>query len=200
MGSGAPCTEFGGFHNRKSAQVRTPRMGKKNDRPTELSAKKPVSRFRNVMTDTARNKFVDPRFNDLCGEFRPEIYNTAYSFIDEYKKDDLKVLSMAYEKEQDEDYKEELRMHIQRERDAIARREHELLAKKKISAAKKQEVDAVRKGKTPYFLKKSKIRELELEAKYEQVKGKGNLSQYLSKRRKANAAKDRRWLPQSRSQ
>ncbi len=174
-------------------------MGKKNERPTEISAKKPVSRFRNVMQDTARNKFVDPRFNDLCGEFRPEIYNTAYAFIDEYKKDDLKVLNAAYAKEQDEEAKEELKMHIQRERDAIARREHELMVKKKIAIAKKQEVEAVRKGKTPYFLKKSKIRELELEAKYEQVKSKGNLSNYLQKRRKANASKDRRYLPQSRS-
>jgi ribosomal RNA-processing protein 36 len=168
-------------------------MGKKNDKPAEISAKKPVSRFRNVIE--TKRKFVDPRFNDLCGELRPEIFNTAYAFIDEYKKDDLATLNEAYQKEQDEDRKEELRLYIQKERDAISRREHRLLVDKKISAAKKQELSAVRQGKTPYYLKKSKIRELELEAKYDQLKSKGRLSSYLEKRRKSNASKDRRWLP-----
>ena len=59
---------------------------------------------------------------------------------------------------------------------------------------------SVKDGKRPFYLKKSEQRRLELVAKYEELKaaGPGKLEQYLTKRRKRNAAKDHRHLPAGR--
>ncbi len=53
-------------------------------------------------------------------------------------------------------------------------------------------------GQTPYFLKASDKRKLELVAKYEQLRKQGKLDRYMEKRRKHNASKDHRYLPSGR--
>eukprot|EP00475_Leptophrys_vorax_P004930 TRINITY_DN12960_c0_g1_i2.p1 TRINITY_DN12960_c0_g1~~TRINITY_DN12960_c0_g1_i2.p1 ORF type:complete len:258 (-),score=70.85 TRINITY_DN12960_c0_g1_i2:49-822(-) len=168
---------------------------KKSAKPTEVSAKVPVGRFKNVMGQATRKKFVDPRFNDLCGEFRPEIFNTAYSFVDQYKKDELNLVKKELEEEADPDRKDEMQKFIQRRTQELSSKEQQAAAQKKINELKKQEAEAVRKGKAPFFLKKSKLKQVELESKYENVKAKGNLKKFLEKKRRSNASKDRRWLP-----
>lgn len=57
---------------------------------------------------------------------------------------------------------------------------------------------AVESGKTPFFLKDSDKRKLELVAKYQQLQKKGKLDRYMEKRRKRNASKDHRYVPGGR--
>lgn len=68
----------------------------------------------------------------------------------------------------------------------------------RLSKLKQEEREKVAAGKTPYFLKQSAIKELALEDRYQELKGKGKgkVSKFLEKRRRKNAAKDRKWMPE----
>ena len=49
-------------------------------------------------------------------------------------------------------------------------------------------------GKKAYHLKPSKLKEMILADKYKYLQQEGKLKKYMEKRRKKNAAKDRKWL------
>ena len=67
---------------------------------------------------------------------------------------------------------------------------------------KSSEREKVAAGKKPFFLKKRAQKELETEHRFEALaKGRGGkkkIEKLIEKRRKKNAAKDRRWLPEAR--
>ncbi|OAD60368.1 Ribosomal RNA processing protein 36 like protein [Eufriesea mexicana] len=77
------------FGPRKVKQVDFKRENK--NRPRELSAKKPISRFREVI-QVKKNIPRDPRFDSLCGTFDKKRFNKAYSFLSDVKKNDLEKL------------------------------------------------------------------------------------------------------------
>ena len=68
----------------------------------------------------------------------------------------------------------------------------------KIGRLKSEERAKVAAGKTPFFLKQSKVRELALEDRYDELKGSGKLRKFVEKKRRKNTAKDRRWMPEER--
>uniref|UniRef100_A0A8D2NI80 rRNA biogenesis protein RRP36 n=1 Tax=Zonotrichia albicollis TaxID=44394 RepID=A0A8D2NI80_ZONAL len=60
-------------------------------RPLEMSAKKPVPFLRQVVP--VRKKVGrDPRFDDLSGEYKPDIFVKTYSFLDSIKKQEKEVM------------------------------------------------------------------------------------------------------------
>ncbi|THU74948.1 hypothetical protein C4D60_Mb04t38770 [Musa balbisiana] len=63
----------------------------------------------------------------------------------------------------------------------------------------KKEREAAKRGKRPYYLKKSEIRERKLIQKYNELKAAGKLDSYIEKRQKKNASKDHRYMPYRRS-
>ena len=66
------------------------------------------------------------------------------------------------------------------------------------SAARKAEVEAVRDGKSPFFQKKSALREQALVAQYEKLEKSGSLNKFLAKRRKKVATKQHKKVPLER--
>ncbi|GMY35683.1 ribosomal RNA processing protein 36 homolog [Fagus crenata] len=64
---------------------------------------------------------------------------------------------------------------------------------------KKKEREAAKKGKQPFYLSKSAIRQQRLIEKYENLKASGKLDAFIEKRRKKNAAKDHRYMPYRRT-
>ncbi|XP_055672459.1 ribosomal RNA processing protein 36 homolog [Falco peregrinus] len=63
-------------------------------RPVEMSAKKPVPFLRQVISVT-KKVHRDPRFDDLSGEYKPEIFMKTYSFLDSIKKQEKEVMLCA---------------------------------------------------------------------------------------------------------
>jgi len=63
-----------------------------------------------------------------------------------------------------------------------------------------KEREAVKKGKKPFYLKKSEQKKEELVEKYQELKTSGKLDKFLEKRRKKNSAKDHRYVPYRRPQ
>ncbi|KGL84852.1 Ribosomal RNA processing protein 36, partial [Tinamus guttatus] len=163
-------------------------------RPVEMSAKKPVPFLRRVVPVTKKVQ-RDPRFDDLSGEYNPEIFLKTYSFLDSIKKREKEMIQKQLKKcrnvEQKEQLQQLLRRMTQQEEEQKKRqkwREREL-------SLKRQQRELAQQGKKPFFLKKSEKRKLELAEKYAELKRSGKLESFLNKKRKRNAIKDKRRLP-----
>lgn len=123
----------------------------------EVTSKRPVGRKRQVVEVPTRHA-RDPRFDPLSGQLRAEHFKTAYSFLDDYRQDEIKILAEEVRNTRDP----EERMRLQdllskmRAQDRIKKRddEHEALKRD----WRKKELDLVKQGKKPYYLKKSRTR------------------------------------------
>lgn len=179
-------------HSAAQSVKKKPRLNK--NRPMEISAKKPAPFLREVVL-VKKKVHRDPRFDDLSGEYKPEIFEKTYGFINDIKKKEKEDIEKKLKKVKDPEQKQRLQQLLKRlvhqEKAQQARqkqRERELEFKKKQGELAKQ-------GKKPFFLKKSEKRTLELADKYMDLKKSGKLENFLSKKRKRNAGKDKRRLP-----
>jgi ribosomal RNA-processing protein 36 len=56
----------------------------------------------------------------------------------------------------------------------------------------------VKNGKNPFFLKRSKVKEIALEERFNELKQSGKLNSFLAKKRQKNSNKDHLRLPKQR--
>ncbi|NXJ09057.1 RRP36 protein, partial [Odontophorus gujanensis] len=173
-----------------------PQLNKKG--PVEMSAKKPVPFLRQVVSVT-KKVHRDPRFDDLSGEYNPEIFMKTYSFLDTIKKQEKEMVQKQLKKCRNVEQKEKLQQLLNRmtqqeqaQKKQQKRREREL-------TLKRQQRELAKQGKKPFFLKKSDKRKLELAEKYAELKRSGKLESFLNKKRKRNAVKDKRRLPSQKN-
>ncbi|XP_016459513.1 uncharacterized protein LOC107783063 [Nicotiana tabacum] len=168
------------------------------NRPVEMSSKKPVSRFREII-QVPKKVTRDPRFESLCGQLDEDGFKKRYNFLYEddlpAEKEDLKK---QMRKSNDPEEISELKNRIgwidkQLKSAGLKHTEREILAEHK-----KKEREAAKQGKQPYYLKKSEIRQRKLVEKYKELKASGKLEAYIEKKRRKNAAKDHRYLPYRR--
>lgn len=176
-----------------SSQGRPFKRENKN-RPREMSSKVRPRKLRHVV-EVKKRMTRDPRFDDLSGDYREDIFKKTYSFLDDIKKNEKDKVKTLLKKERNEEKKEELSYLYKR----LAAQEHsEKLREKnkeRDQERRREERKLLVEGKTPYFLKNSDKKKLELAEKYRELKRKGKLDQYLSKKRKKNASKEKRKLP-----
>ncbi|CAG8478269.1 12034_t:CDS:2 [Acaulospora morrowiae] len=171
---------------------------KSKRRPVEVSSKKPVSRFRKVV-DLPSNikKRRDPRFDNLSGKFNEDLFEKSYNFLNEYKDSEIKELQDRISKEKDPEEIEKLRQLLSKLQSKAAH-EKQLKQKKLLKRERrKEELELVSRGKTPFYIKKSDEKKLELIDKFEKIQ-KSNpkaLDKFIEKRRKRNAAKEHRHMP-----
>ncbi|KAG2212337.1 hypothetical protein INT47_001697 [Mucor saturninus] len=164
--------------------------------PMEVSSKRAVGRFRDVVQLPAEKR-RDPRFDKLSGQLNQDLFEKSYDFLNDYKKSEMEMLKESIKKEQDPDAQEHMKgllmKMVSAERfEQEKKRKQELLRERK-----KQESELVKQGKTPYFLKKSEKRKLDLIDRYQKM-GKKTVDRILEKRRKRNTTKDRKHLPFNR--
>ncbi|OAD67881.1 hypothetical protein PHYBLDRAFT_118022, partial [Phycomyces blakesleeanus NRRL 1555(-)] len=166
--------------------------------PMEMSSKRAVGRFREVVP-IAAEKRRDPRFDKMSGQFNQELFEKSYDFLDDYKQNEQAMLRDRIKKEKDPDTRAELESALirmvstSREYSAKEAKRKQLLARER----KKVEAELVEQGKTPFYLKRSEKRKLDLVDRYNKL-GKKNMDKILEKRRKRNATKDHRRVPFSR--
>ncbi|KAM6081415.1 ribosomal RNA processing protein 36 homolog [Chlamydotis macqueenii] len=171
-------------------------QGKKG--PLEMSAKKPVPFLRQVISVT-KKVHRDPRFDDLSGEYKPEIFMKTYSFLDSIKKQEKEMVQKQLKKCRNMEQKEKLQQLLNRmTQQEQAQKKQQKLREKELSL-KRQQRELAKQGKKPFFLKKSEKRKLELAEKYAELKRSGKLESFLNKKRKRNAIKDKRRLPSQKS-
>ncbi|SAL95450.1 hypothetical protein [Absidia glauca] len=151
------------------------------------------SKHRDVV-ETASTKRRDPRFDKLSGQFNQDLFEKSYGFIDDYKQSEIADLKTQLTKTKDPEEQERLKSILTRmksqEMAAANTKRRQALARER----KKVESELVKQGKTPYFLKNSEKRKLELVDKYNQL-GDKSMERILEKRRKRNANKDHKRVP-----
>ncbi|KAJ4835661.1 hypothetical protein Tsubulata_021710 [Turnera subulata] len=168
------------------------------NRPMEVSCKKPVSRFREVV-QVPKKMVRDPRFESLCGNLDVDGFRKRYNFL--YENDlptEKEELKKQLKKSKDPEVINQLKNRIswidkQLKFDSTKSTDKAILAEHK-----KKEREAAKQGKQPFYLKKSEIRKQRLLDKFNKLKESGKLDSFIEKRRKKNAAKDRRFMPYRR--
>ncbi|CAL9166169.1 unnamed protein product [Musa hybrid cultivar] len=185
-------------HATKLHQQLKPSRANKN-RPMEMSSKMRVGRFREVIQ--APKKVVrDPRFESLCGTLDTDGFRKRYSFLFEVELPAEKErLQKLIRKSKDPNAVEELKSHLSWIDEQIKSGPRKCAESEILSEHIKKEREAAKRGKQPYYLKKSEIRERKLIQKYNELKAAGKLDSYIEKRQKKNASKDHRYMPYRRS-
>ncbi|KAH7548568.1 hypothetical protein ACOSP7_031836 [Xanthoceras sorbifolium] len=183
---------------RKGNQEKKTGRANKN-RPMEVSAKKPVSRFREVV-QAPKRVVRDPRFESLCGKLDVEGFRKRYDFLFENnlpaEKDELKK---QLKKTNDPDVVDELKKRVswidkQLKLESTAKSSDATI----LAGHMKKEKEAAKHGKRPFYLKKSEIRKQSLIEKYNNLKASGKLESFIEKRRRKNASKDHKYMPYRR--
>lgn len=164
------------------------------NRPMEVSAKRPVPFLRQIVA-VKKSTLRDPRFDDLSGEYKSEIFEKTYSFINDIKNREKEVVKKKLKKTKSEKKKEKLQFLVKRmENQERARLSREQQRDRELQFKRAQR-ERANQGQAPLFLKNSEKKKLQLLEKYEGLKKSGKLDQFMTKKRKRNAVKDRRKLP-----
>jgi ribosomal RNA-processing protein 36 len=180
----------------QSTQPKKKKRGK--NAPLEVSSKIPASRYQQVVKERLF-KPVDPRFIGETGEYKEGQFRQAYSFLDNYKEDEINSMQNFIKKnrnnnklaEQVEETKQTLAKSKQ-ELQLTARRDRE---RSVLSQWKKKEFQAQAHGKSKFYLKDSAVKQMKMAQNYLALKASGKLDEKLEQRRKQNAAKDHRYMP-----
>ncbi|XP_075704623.1 ribosomal RNA processing protein 36 homolog [Rhinoderma darwinii] len=167
-------------------------------RPLEMSSKKPVPFLRKVVL-TKKTIQRDPRFDDLSGEFKPEVFEKTYSFLDQIKLREKEVLEKRLWKARNPALREQLTQLLRRMNQQEAAAQQKQRLRERQVQFKRQQRERAQQGKRPFYLKKGDARKLELAQKFQELKKKGKVENFLNKKRKRNSIKDRRRLPSQQS-
>ncbi|TYZ60983.1 hypothetical protein PybrP1_005338 [[Pythium] brassicae (nom. inval.)] len=167
------------------------------NRPLELSSRRQVSRFKNVV-EVKKKKLVDPRFDATTGRLNEDLFAKSYAFLDEYKQSELQELKKQLRNANSVTRKEELKHEINVRSQELSEKKKSEKIKSALTKRKRDERDAVASGKNPFYLKRKDKKKLELETKFQDLQESGRLSKFMAKKRKKNASKDHRWLPTQR--
>ncbi|KAE9374512.1 DUF947-domain-containing protein [Stipitochalara longipes BDJ] len=164
--------------------------------PTEISSKKAVSRRREVVP-VAKREFRDPRFEPLSGYVDESKVRAAYSFLDDYREDEMKELKSAIKTTKDEDAKEKLKrvlisMESKKKAQMRKQKEQEILDKHR-----KEEKELVKQGKQPFYLKKAEQKKRILLDQFGELKGK-KLDHVIERRRKKQEGREKKKMPFTR--
>jgi ribosomal RNA-processing protein 36 len=161
--------------------------------PTEISSKKAVSRKREVVP-VPKREFRDPRFEPLSGFVDEVKVRAAYSFLDEYRDDEIKELKSAIKTARDEDAKDKLKralMSMESKKKAQMRKQKE---QEILDNHRKAEKELVKQGKQPFYLKKAEQKKRVLLDQFGGLKGK-KLDHVIERRRKKQEGREKKKMP-----
>ncbi|XP_060225536.1 ribosomal RNA processing protein 36 homolog isoform X2 [Meriones unguiculatus] len=166
-------------------------------RPLEMSAKVRVPFLRQVVP-ISKKVARDPRFDDLSGEYNPEVFDKTYQFLNDIRAKEKELVKKQLKKHRSGEEHEKLQQLLQRmEQQEMAQQERK--QQQELRLALKQERRALaQQGHRPYFLKRSEQHQLALAEKFKELKRSKKLESFLSRKRRRNAGKDRRQLPLSK--
>jgi len=166
------------------------------NRPREMSSKKTVKRYRDVVGVSADNKNEkrDPRFDNMCGEFDEKIHRDAYKFVDDIKAKELTDLKKQLNEEDDPEQIKQIKYLIQRIENQNREKKKVENIKQSEKEQKKRNRELIKQGKTPEFVSKQEKKNMSIVEKYEELKNTNKLDQYMKKKNKKDLAKDRKRL------
>lgn len=169
------------------------------NRPREESSKKPVSQFREAVELKKKEQRLDPRFDEEIGTLNKEMFKKAYGFLDDIQQREKLLLQKTAKKTRNPNTKERAQRLLQRMESRKVAEEKEANVKALQREHRKAEAKLIGKGKKPFYLKKATQKKIELMQKYSELKKSGKVEDFLKKKRKKNAARDRKQMPTIRN-
>jgi ribosomal RNA-processing protein 36 len=181
--------------------------------PTVRSSKYAVSRKRTVVS-VPKTSVRDPRFDPMTGTLDREKLHKNYKFLDDYVDSEIKELKAKLKGQKLPD-REGSRKKKKRENkltpEEVIALKKELTQKESKRATqearerelevqsehRKHEKEMVKRGKQPYFLKKSEMKKQVLVKRFESM-GEGKIKKAMERKRKKMASKERKNMPTSR--
>ncbi|KAH8361111.1 hypothetical protein KR200_007657, partial [Drosophila serrata] len=202
-------------NNKPKTRTDLKRLNK--NRPREMSSRRQVP-FLGAEHRAERKKTAelrDPRFDEKSGTYNAETFKKNYEFVTQIRDKEVGQLKKQLDKVQNDEEKHKIKHTMQRlinknVEDRKWQQKQKQLKKERDNIQKKHN-----KGELPHYLTKSEFlyiliksltiilyihytfsteerRAQELVAQFEQLKETGKLNKHLEKRRKKNAAKDRK--------
>ncbi|KAJ1888462.1 rRNA biogenesis protein rrp36 [Kickxella alabastrina] len=167
--------------------------------PTQMSSKRPVSRFRQVVEST-KPTTRDPRFDSLSGNFNEDLFEKSYDFLDKQQEEEIEQMRKQAQqiKDKDPEEAERIKLAVGSMQSRIAAKSQKKHTQELMRKHRKKEEEAVKEGKMPYFLKKKDLKQIQVAERFSRLKDSSALDTFLEKRRKRNATKDHRNMPYQR--
>lgn len=157
------------------------------NRPVEMSSKVPrmskVPKMSKVPALTVRKveeKRRDPRFEEACGAFDPERFKKRYSFLEEMREKEKRIVVRRMKREKDPEKKKRLEKVVQGMKGQQVTEEEK---ERKRQIAERLREEAIKSSGRP-FLNKSYVKKFSLVDKFQQLKRTGKLDKYIEKKRK----------------
>lgn len=164
--------------------------------PTAQSTKYQVSRKRQVV-DVPKRNVRDPRFDAFHQHAEPSNTDKAYSFLDDYQRDEIKELKAEIKRTKDEDDKQILRRKVNSMENRLKAKAAKEREQEVVRRHRKEEKARVEEGKTPYYLKKKEIKEQALVEKFKGMKSRER-QKLIDKRQKKESQKEKKRMPDAR--
>ncbi|XP_041044083.1 ribosomal RNA processing protein 36 homolog [Carcharodon carcharias] len=124
------------------------------NRPIEMSTKQPVPYLRKVIP--VKKRLVrDPRFDDLSGEYKPDIYDNTYSFLNDVRNKEKQVILKKLKKAKNQNLREKLESLLQRMTQQDEAQNKRQQQRERLKEFKQKQRERVQQGHKPYYLKKS---------------------------------------------
>ncbi|XP_002012937.2 ribosomal RNA processing protein 36 homolog [Drosophila persimilis] len=178
----------------KKGKTKTDLKRLNKNRPREMSSRRQVP-FLGAEHRVERKKEVelrDPRFDEKSGDYNIETFKKNYKFVTKIRDKEVGQLKKQLDQVADAEEKKKIKHTMQRliNKNVEDKRWHSK------QHSLKKERDYIQKshneGQQPHYLTKKERRAKELVAQFELLKSTGKLNKHLEKRRKKNAAKDRK--------
>ncbi|KAK6021126.1 hypothetical protein OSTOST_13212, partial [Ostertagia ostertagi] len=112
----------------------------------------------------------DPRFDSRAGEFKERCFEDNYSFLDDLRKQE----------------REAIRRMDDRERTKAERK----LKEETYKELRQENIERMMRGERPVFKTKAKVRLMQMEKKFDQLKKNNKLDDYMKRKAKKEARKD----------
>ncbi|GJD05585.1 Ribosomal RNA processing protein 36 [Galdieria sulphuraria] len=179
-------------HNETSKAQGSTSWKKKSakNRPVEAPTKRPIGGFEKA-SYSQRKKGFDPRFESLCGKYERHHFNKSYGFLSDWIDEEQKQLESRLESTKDPMELNSLKIELSRLKKLRNRVLKETNNRRKESKLRQSSGKRI-------FISQRKANEESMKDKYEALKKSGKLKEYIEKRRKKQASKDRRLLPTRR--
>ncbi|XP_064403649.1 ribosomal RNA processing protein 36 homolog isoform X2 [Halichondria panicea] len=185
--------------SREEKEKRSFKRVNKN-RPSEVSSKRPVSRYREVIhVPKAESSVTDPRFNDRAGNLNLDLFKKTYSFVEDIKKKEKEKITKEAKRVKNPERKGQLKKLLQKMESRELAEQKQKEKDDLMREHKKSERERMKSGKKAFHIKKSTQKKLLLAKKYTELKKSGKLDKFIAKKRKKNASRDRKQLPFKRT-
>ncbi|GAA5985183.1 hypothetical protein JCM10908_002558 [Rhodotorula pacifica] len=171
--------------------------------PTEMSARRPVSRVRQVV-ETQELKARDPRFDVLSGSVNKDLFRKSYSFLADQHQQELETMrktaaAARKNRQLPQEEKDRIDEALRRMENREVTRKNRDLQEEAMRQWKKEEADKRKEGKKAFFLKESEKKKLFLKAKYDDLaQDKRKLHKAMDKKRRKTSQKEKKLMPKSR--